>query len=324
MAPMKLTRKQERFVEEYLIDLNATQAAIRAGYSAKTARVIGHENLTKPDIAAAFEKARAERAERTRLTGDKVVDELRKIGFASMGDYMKSTPEGDPYLDFSTLTPDQKAALAEVTVEDFVDGRGANARAVKRVKCKLHDKRAALVSLGRHFGIFDPNKREPVEEEVDIDDVRATILGRLARLAAAKRAEGGKPGDEPRTTTEVPTSVELVERETAAALPRAARNPRRHPADHRRIQLRRPISAIPRPVERQHGQGGMVQALSRERTAVEQCYVRVKAPAGTGAVQTFSNRHITVGLDGIVEMSEHDAAYLIPAGWIKLADGAAT
>jgi hypothetical protein len=67
MAPMKLTRKQARFVEEYLADLNAAQAAIRAGYSAKTARVIGHENLTKPDIAAAIEKARAERAERAKL-----------------------------------------------------------------------------------------------------------------------------------------------------------------------------------------------------------------------------------------------------------------
>jgi len=146
MAPMKLTRKQERFVEEYLIDPNAAQAAIRAGYSIKTARAIGHENLTKPEIAAAIEKARAECAERAKLTGDMVVDELRKIAFANMGDYMKSTPEGDPYVDFSTLTPDQTAALAEMTV-DFVGGRGENARAVKRVKCKLHDKQAALVTL---------------------------------------------------------------------------------------------------------------------------------------------------------------------------------
>ena len=118
MAPMKLTPKQARFVQEYLIDLNAAQAAIRAGYSAKTARVIGHENLTKPDIAVAIEKAKAKRAERTELTSDMVVDELRKIGFANMADYMKSTPEGDPYLDFSALTPAQTAALSEVTVED--------------------------------------------------------------------------------------------------------------------------------------------------------------------------------------------------------------
>ena len=214
---MKLSPKQERFVQEYLIDLNAARAAIRAGYAAKTARGIGHENLKKPDIAAAIEKARAERAERAKLTGDMVVDELRNIAFASMGDYMKSTPEGDPYLDFSTLTADQKAALAEVTVEDFVDGRGAHARAVKRVKFKLHDKQAALVSLGRHLGLFDPKKLEPVEPEVDVAQVRATILARLARIAAANRAEGGDPGDEPRT---IPTAVELVEREAAAAAAR--------------------------------------------------------------------------------------------------------
>jgi phage terminase small subunit len=193
---MKLTRKQERFVQEYLIDLNAAQAAIRAGYAVRTARAIGHENLTKPDIAAAIEKAMAERAERAKLTGDMVIDELRKIAFANMGDYMKSTPEGDPYVDFSTLTPDQTAALAEMTV-DFVGGRGENARAVKRVKCKLHDKQAALVTLARLLGLFDPKKREPEKVEVDFEHVQATILDRLARIAAARRAEGGDPGDEP-------------------------------------------------------------------------------------------------------------------------------
>jgi hypothetical protein len=67
---------------------------------------------------------------------------------------------------------------------------------------------------------------------------------------------------------------------------------------------------------------GLAQLMHPE--PVEHCYVHVKAPTGIGAVQTFSYRHLTVGLDGIVEMSEADAAYLIPAGWIKLADGAAT
>jgi phage terminase small subunit len=88
---MKLTLKQERFVQEYLIEPNAVQAAIRAGYSAKTAREIGRKNLTKVDIAAALEKARAKRAERTELKADWVVDELRKIAGANLADYMKST-----------------------------------------------------------------------------------------------------------------------------------------------------------------------------------------------------------------------------------------
>ena len=133
MAPMKLTPKQARFVQEYLIDLNAAQAAIRAGYSAKTARVIGHENLTNPDIAAAIEKAMAERAERTRLTADWVIDELRKLAGANMDACLKANPSGDLYLDLSDLTRDQTAALQL--------------------------KRAALVDLGR--GVVAGGARPP-------------------------------------------------------------------------------------------------------------------------------------------------------------------
>jgi phage terminase small subunit len=194
--PMKLTPKQVRFVQEYLIDLNAAQAAIRAGYSAKTARVMGHENLTKPDIAAAIEKAMSERAERTRLTGDMVVDELRKIGFANMLDYMKSTPEGDPYLDFSALTRDQGAVLQEVTVEDFVDGRGEDARAVKRVKFKLHDKQAALVSLGRHLGMFVTKHRFEGKVEVELSHAREVVTSLIARLSDARKAGEGPGSDD--------------------------------------------------------------------------------------------------------------------------------
>jgi phage terminase small subunit len=75
---MGLTPKQQTFVNEYLIDLNSTQAAIRAGYSAKTARAIGGENLTKPDIAEAIAKAQAERAGRTQIDADWVLRELKK------------------------------------------------------------------------------------------------------------------------------------------------------------------------------------------------------------------------------------------------------
>lgn len=73
-----LTPKQQRFVEEYLVDLNATQAAIRAGYSAKTARAQGAENLTKPDIAAAIESAQKNRSKRVELTQDWVLERLKE------------------------------------------------------------------------------------------------------------------------------------------------------------------------------------------------------------------------------------------------------
>lgn len=74
-----LTPKQQRFVEEYLIDLNATQSAIRAGYSEKTAYSVGHENLKKPDIAKAIQEARNKRTERTEITQDYVLTNIQKV-----------------------------------------------------------------------------------------------------------------------------------------------------------------------------------------------------------------------------------------------------
>ena len=78
----RLTAKQDRFVEEYLVDLNATQAALRAGYSEKTARSIGAENLSKPDIEKAIADALETRRLRTEITQDRVLEELARIGFA--------------------------------------------------------------------------------------------------------------------------------------------------------------------------------------------------------------------------------------------------
>ena len=150
-----MTPKQATFVREYLTDLNATQAAIRAGYSKRTAAFIGAENLKKPYVAEAIRIAMAERAAKTEITAERVLRELAKIGFANMDSFMKLTPDGSAVLDFSNLTPEQAAAISEITVEEFMDGNGDDARPVRRVKFKLHDKRAALVDIGRHLGMFN-------------------------------------------------------------------------------------------------------------------------------------------------------------------------
>lgn len=85
----KLTAKQQRFVDEYLIDLNATQAAIRAGYSAKTANEIGAENLAKPSIAKAIAESQTKRAERTEITQDMVLERWWGIATANPNDIMQ-------------------------------------------------------------------------------------------------------------------------------------------------------------------------------------------------------------------------------------------
>lgn len=76
---MTLTAKQQRFVEEYLLDLNATQAAVRAGYSERTAKQQGTENLAKPAIAEAISKAQAKRSERTQIDADYVLRQAVKL-----------------------------------------------------------------------------------------------------------------------------------------------------------------------------------------------------------------------------------------------------
>lgn len=151
---MALTPKQERFVAEYLIDLNATQAAVRAGYSAKSAAEQACRLLINVKVAKAIEAAQAARAVRTEITQDMVLKELAKLGFANMQDYMQVTSGGEPYADLSALTRDQAAAITEFTVEDFTEGRGEDTRDVRRVKFKLADKRAALVDIGKHLGMF--------------------------------------------------------------------------------------------------------------------------------------------------------------------------
>lgn len=150
----ELTAQKLRFIDEYMIDLNGKQAAIRAGYSERTAESQASRLLRSVKVQAEVSKRQAERAERCEITADKVLKELAMLGFANMKNYMRTGSNGDPYLDFSNLTEEQTAALQEVTVEDYIDGRGEDAREVKRVKFKLADKRAALVDIGKHLGMF--------------------------------------------------------------------------------------------------------------------------------------------------------------------------
>ena len=170
---MALKPKHRRFVDEYLVDLNATKAAVRAGYSERSAGAQGHRLINLTEIADAIRKAQRERAERTGIRADRVLEELARIAFANMSDYMRTTDEGDAFVDLSKLTREQASAISEVIVEDFRDGRGANARDVRRVKFKLIDKRQALSDLGKHLGLFTDRRGTPGEAGI-LDDSEAT------------------------------------------------------------------------------------------------------------------------------------------------------
>lgn len=184
----KLTAKQAAFVSEYMIDRNATQAAIRSGYSKKTASAIGKENLRKPLIAEAIAAAEEELAERNGLSADKVIQELALLGFANMDDYIKRTEGGDVYVDLANLTREQAAAIQEIVVETYQEATGGGeSREVKRTKFKLADKRASLVDLGRHFGVFIDRKEltgpngGPIQHETITQETSPEEAARIYR-----------------------------------------------------------------------------------------------------------------------------------------------
>ncbi len=198
---MKLRDKRQRFVDEYLADLNATQAALRAGYSARTAKQQGSRLLSNVDVASAIAAGQSRRSERTGVRQDQVLAELTKLGFANMADYMRAGPDGDPYLDFSALTRDQAAALQEVTVETFtVAGeevvetleeqpqggalKRTAGREVRRVKFRLADKRAALVDIGRHLGMFKDRLELSGSVNTGLDSEVADDIARIFGLQA--------------------------------------------------------------------------------------------------------------------------------------------
>lgn len=157
----KLTPKQAAFVEQYLVDLNATQAAIRAGYSRRSARAIGQENLTKPDVQAAITAAQQARSERVSVTADRVLEELAALAFTNLRDVATWGAEGGLDLRASDdLAPAEAAALREVkltrTTYRNKDG-GETERETREVK--MHDKLQAVVQIGKHLGMW-PSKVE--------------------------------------------------------------------------------------------------------------------------------------------------------------------
>ena len=157
----QLSPKAELFAAEYIIDLNATQAAIRAGYSEKTAYSQGQRLLKNVEVQRLVQELMNARAERTEITADKVLKELALIGFSNMKRYAKWSGEGAYFYDSDELTDDESAAIAEVTSKKTTRlGKKDEDDDIETVeiKLKLHDKKGALVDIGRHLGMFIERK----------------------------------------------------------------------------------------------------------------------------------------------------------------------
>ena len=175
----KSTIRQRLFAQEYVIDLNGTRAAIAAGYSGKGADVAASHLLDNPRVRKQIDDLLSKRASKLEIKAEHVADELRKLAFANMQDYMRVNEDGWPELDLSKLSRDQSAAIQEFS-EDATGGQGdGERRLVLRRRFKLGDKRGSLELLGRHLGMFK-------------DNVNVTGLEGLAdRLSELRKAKNG-------------------------------------------------------------------------------------------------------------------------------------
>lgn len=171
---MALTPKQNQFVAEYTVDFNATAAAIRAGYSEKTAGQTAHKMLQSPQIQEAVKEAISAREARTQITGDRVLKELARIAFSDAGDYAKvvSIPPkktGGIPIQAVALTPtaeltaDQRAAIA--SIEETQAG----------IKVRTHDKVKALELLGKNLGLFTEKIAIAAIDPETVKEVEALI-----------------------------------------------------------------------------------------------------------------------------------------------------
>ena len=162
---MALTPKQERFVQEYLVDLNATAAAKRAGYSEKTAGEQAARLLTNVKIQLAIQEAQKLLRNRTEITQDMVIRETAKLAFF---DIRKMFDKDGKPLDISNLDDDTAAALVGLDVQDVYEFNNDEKQFIGYVKkYKMADKLKALELLGKRFGTWEPqNKQQTAVEDL--------------------------------------------------------------------------------------------------------------------------------------------------------------
>ncbi|HCF2109404.1 TPA: terminase small subunit [Pseudomonas aeruginosa] len=180
---MALTKKQRLFVDEYLIDLNATQAAIRAGYSTRRATEIGYQLLQRPEVAQAIQAAMAERSKRTKVEADYVIRRLREIDEMDVLDILEDDGSFRSIRDWPKAS---RQFLSGIEVAELFEGRGDDRRIAGVLrKVKWPDKLRNLELLSRHVGTESA--------ALDIELKRLEVAKKRAELKLLENPEDDAP-----------------------------------------------------------------------------------------------------------------------------------
>ncbi len=146
----KTSEKRAVFVREYLVDRNGTRAAIAAGYAPNSASVTSCRLLRNAKVQAEVTELSEDRLERLEITADTVLQELAKIAFANMKDFLTVRTDGSIAVDISQISPIQAAALADLRIDEYTSEQGH----IRRTRLKLASKTRALELLGKHLQLW--------------------------------------------------------------------------------------------------------------------------------------------------------------------------
>lgn len=206
----KLTPKQQQFAREYLVDFNATQAAIRAGYSPKTAQVIGAENIKKPMVAAEIQRLGQKTAQKLEITRESIMQELAAIGFARASDFVRVETEPTTRLGVHPLTgeiislPSYCQTVRITNTDELPEDKAAALAGIKQgtngIEVKLHDKVRALELLGKAVGVFDSGR-----------DTSTEATNNLFEAIVESAQEGLETDDIPEIEQEAAAGADVVE-----------------------------------------------------------------------------------------------------------------
>ena len=181
----ELSAKRQRFIEEYLIDLNGKQAAIRAGYTPASASVTASRLLANDNVKNEVARRQAHFSEKLCINTENVINELANIAFGNLGDFISIDRDGglrlvkDAFLD-----REKTAALSNVVAEIKADGS-------QTIRLTAANKTAALMGLSRHLGLFDQKSRPSKVEDLAVPSDRERALAVLALLLKAQVAVNG-------------------------------------------------------------------------------------------------------------------------------------
>jgi phage terminase small subunit len=157
----KTDRRYELFAQEYCVDLNATRAAIAAGYTETTAPARGSQLLRNRKVKRLIDGILSKRARRLEITGERILEEIGRLALSNMIDFVEINEKGVPKFRLSGINRDKTAAIQELSTDTYLSGTGNQKREITTVKLKLADKKGALEMLAKYRKLFS--------EKVEVD-----------------------------------------------------------------------------------------------------------------------------------------------------------